>query len=80
MKKVWIGLSAGCILIGITGTIGDMLEGNSFEDSALALFVMVLLAIFFGWLAWLWRLRSPLKRMVEQVGAVVDGVKENNEA
>lgn len=80
MKKVWIGLSAGCILIGITGTIGDMLEGNSFEDSALALFVMVLLAIFFGWLAWLWRLRSPLKRTVEQVGAVVDGVKENNEA
>lgn len=66
MKKVWIGLSITCILIGIFGTAVDLIEGNSLEDTAVVLFVLALFAAFFGWLAWLWRIRSPLKRAGEQ--------------
>ena len=40
MKKVWIGLSITCILIGILGTAVDLIEGNSLEDTAVVLFVL----------------------------------------
>lgn len=80
MKRVWIGLSIGCLAIGIVGTMEDMLEGNSFWDAAVILFVMALLSAFFGWLAWLWRIRSPLKRAAEQTENVVATVKTSNDA
>ena len=80
MKKVWIGLSITCILIGILGTAVDVIEGNSLEDTAVVLFVLALFAAFFGWLAWLWRIRSPLKRAGEQAAMAANKVKESNDA
>lgn len=80
MKKVWKGLSIACIIIGILGTAEDMISGTPFWDAAVILFFFTLLAAFFAWLAWLWRIRSPLKRTAEQVGAMADAVKENNKA
>ena len=80
MKKVWIGLSITCILIGIFGTAVDLIEGNSLEDTAVVLFVLALFAAFFGWLAWLWRIRSPLKRAGEQAAMAANKVKESNDA
>lgn len=80
MKKVWIGLSVACILLGVVGTVGDMMEGNPFEESAIVLFVLLLLAAFFGWLAWLWRIKSPFKRAGEQVTKAAGKVKESNDA
>ena len=80
MKKVWIGLSAACILIGILGTAEDVMSGTPFWDAAVILFVFGLAAAFFTWLAWLWRLRSPLKRTAEQVGAAAGAVKKSNDA
>ena len=80
MKKVWIGLSIMCILIGILGTAVDLIEGNSLEDTAVVLFVLALFAAFFGWLAWLWRIRSPLKRAGEQAAMAANKVKESNDA
>lgn len=80
MKKVWIGLSITCILIGILGTAVDLIEGNSLEDTAVVLFVLALFAAFFGWLAWLWRIKSPLKRAGEQAAMTANKVKESNDA
>ena len=80
MKKVWIGLSIMCILIGILGTAVDLIEGNSLEDTAVVLFVLALFAAFFGWLAWLWRIKSPLKRAGEQAAMAANKVKESNDA
>ena len=80
MKKVWIGLSIMCILIGILGTAVDLIEGNSLEDTAVVLFVLALFAAFFGWLAWLWRIKSPLKRAGEQAAMAANKVKERNDA
>ncbi len=80
MKKVWIGLSIACILIGIFGTVEDVMSGTPFDEAGVILFFFTLIAAFFAWLAWLWRLRSPLKRTAEQIGAVADTAKQNNEA
>ena len=80
MKKVWIGLSIVCVLVGIFGTVEDVMSGTPFEEAAVILFVFVLFAALFAWLAWLWRLRSPLKRTAEQIGAVAGKAKENNDA
>ena len=80
MKKVWLGLSIACLLVGIFGTIEDVLSGTPFWDAAVLLFFFGLLAVFFGWLAWLWRIRSPLKRTAEQMGVLADSVQERNEA
>lgn len=80
LKKVWIGLSIVCVLVGIFGTVEDVMSGTPFEEAAVILFVFVLFAALFAWLAWLWRIRSPLKRTAEQIGAVADKAKENNEA
>ena len=51
MKKVWIGLSITCILIGILGTAVDLIEGNSLEDTAVVIFVLAF--ILQHSLAWL---------------------------
>ena len=80
MKKVWIGLSVACVLIGVLGTIEDVMSGTPFEEAAVLLFFFGLLAALFAWLAWLWRIRSPLKRTAEQIGAIADTAKENNKA
>lgn len=77
MKKVWIGLSVACVLIGVLGTIEDVMSGTPFEEAAVLLFFFGLLAALFAWLAWLWRIRSPLKRTAEQIGAIADTAKEN---
>ncbi len=80
MKKVWMGLSIACLLIGIFGTAEDVMSGTPFGEAAIILFVFALGAAFFGWLAWLWRLRSPVKRTAEQIGAMADSVRESNQA
>ncbi len=80
MKKIWVGLSIVCLLVGILGTVEDVLSGTPFWDAATILFFFTLLAAFFGWLAWLWRIRSPLKRTAEQMGVIADSVQERNEA
>lgn len=80
MKKIWLGLSIACLAVGIFGTIEDVLSGTPFWDAATILFFFGLLAVFFGWLAWLWRIRSPLKRTAEQMGVIADSVKERGEA
>ena len=80
MKKIWLGLSVACLLVGVFGTIEDVVSGTPFWDAATILFFFGLLAAFFGWLAWLWRIRSPLKRTAEQVGALADSARERGEA
>lgn len=80
MKKVWLGLSIACLLVGVLGTAEDVASGTPFWDAAVILFFFGLLAAFFGWLAWLWRIRSPLKRTAEQMGAMADSVRERSEA
>jgi len=80
MKKVWLGLSIACLLFGIVGMVEDVMSGSSIDDAGVLLFVGVLFAAFFGWLAWLWRTRSPLKRAAEQTAAAADKLKKNNEA
>ena len=80
MKKVWIGLSIACVLVGVLGTVEDVMSGTPFGEAAVILFFFGLLAALFAWLAWLWRIRSPLKRTAEQIGAMADTAKKNNEA
>ncbi len=81
MKKVWLGLSIACLLIGIVGTAEDMISsGSSFDDAAIILIFFVMLAAVFGYLAWLWRKRSPIKRAAEQIGTIVNDVRERSEA
>lgn len=75
-----MGLAIACLLLGVFGTVEDVMSGTPFEEAAVLLFVGVLFAAFFGWLAWLWRVRSPWKRAVEQTSAVADKVRENKEA
>ncbi len=78
MKKVWMGLSIASALIGVIGTAADMMSGSSFDDAGVMLLFFGLLTIFFAWLAWLWRIRSPIKRTAEQLGAMADTVKANS--
>ena len=51
LKKVWIGLSVACVLIGVLGTIEDVMSGTPFEEAAVLLFFFGLLAALFAWLA-----------------------------
>lgn len=79
MKKVWVGLSLGCAATGIIGVLIDMMNGNSFwNDSAYILFFFSLPAAFFGWLAWLWRIKSPIRRAAEQAENVTEAIKQSN--
>lgn len=80
MKKVWMGLCAVCLGIGILGTVSDIASGSFTEDTALVLFMMVLLAAIFGYLAWVWRLKSPVKRAGQQAAAVAAAAKKNARA
>lgn len=80
MKKVWIGLSVACLGIGIVSGLTDVIKGDVTKDTGAVLFVMTLFAAFFGYLAWLWRIKSPLKRAKEQIDAATDTVKKSNDA
>ena len=80
MKKVWIGLSVACLGIGIVSGLTDVIKGDVTKDTGAVLFVMALFAAFFGYLAWLWRIKSPLKRAKEQIDAAADTVKKSNDA
>ncbi len=81
MKKVWFGLSMGCLVVGIVGSAVEVMSGAPFwDDGADILFFFLFFAAIFGYLAWLWRKRSPIKRGIEQVSAIADGVRERNEA
>lgn len=80
MKKVWIGLSVICLGIGAVGVISDLSEGAFGEDTVITVLVMAALAAFFGYLAWLWRIKSPVKRAGEQAAAAAKAVKERKDA
>ena len=59
MKKVFMGLAVVCLVLGLIATIQDA-DGTF-------LFVGILFAALFGFLAWLWRGKSPIKRTGEQI-------------
>ena len=80
LKKVWIGLSIACVLIGVIGTAEDVMSGTSFDEAGVILVFFGFFAALFAWLAWLWRIRSPLKRTSEQLGAMANTIKANSEA
>ena len=80
MKKVWIGLSVACLVIGIGTGLIDVIKDDVTNDTKVALFVMTLFAALFGYLAWLWRIKSPIQRAKEQILAAADVVKESNAA
>ena len=81
MKKIWLGLSIACLLVGVVGSAGEVMSGAPFwDDGADILFFFVLLAAIFGYLAWLWRKRSPIKRTAEQIGAIAKDVRRRSEA
>ena len=63
MKLVFKLLAAACLLLGLAGTVIDLVEGNFGEDTVTVLIVAVLAAGVFGYLAWLWRGKSPVKRV-----------------
>lgn len=67
MKKVFMGLAAACLVLGLVATVQD--------SDGVFLFVGILFAAFFGFLAWLWRGKSPVRRAGEQVAAVAESEK-----
>ena len=71
MKKVFTGLAAICLILGLVATIQD--------SDGTFLFVGILLGGFFGFLAWLWRGKSPVKRAGEQASIAVEKVKKEQE-
>ena len=71
MKKVFMGLAAVCLVLGLIATIQDA-DGTF-------LFVGILFAALFGFLAWLWRGKSPIKRTGEQIANVVELEKRKRE-
>jgi len=71
MKKVFTGLAAICLILGLIATIQD--------SDGTFLFVGILLGGFFGFLAWLWRGKSPVKRAGEQVSEAAKKIKREQE-
>ncbi len=71
MKKVFMGLAVVCLVLGLIATIQDA-DGTF-------LFVGILFAALFGFLAWLWRGKSPIKRTGEQIANVVELEKRKRE-
>lgn len=80
MKIVWKILCVICVLLGALGAISDLVEGSFSEDTALTVMVMLIFAGIFGYLAWIWRSKSPVKRAAEQMSNVAEAMKESNEA
>ncbi len=81
MKKIWLGLCIACLMAGIIGAAAIVISGDPFwDDGADFLFFFVLLAAVFGYLAWLWRKRSPIKRGAEQISAIVGDIRERSKA
>ena len=71
MKIVWKILCVICVLLGALGAISDLVEGSFSEDTALTVMVMLIFAGIFGYLAWIWRSKSPVKRAAEQMSNAV---------
>ena len=81
MKKIWLGLTIACLAVGILGSAWEVMSGAPFwDDGADILFPFLMLAAVFGYLAWLWRKRSPIKRTIEQISAIAGDVKRRSEA
>jgi uncharacterized protein YxjI len=64
MKKVFIILATACLSLGLVATLED--------GDGVFLFVGILFAAFFGFLAWIWRGKSPVQRAGEQVAGAID--------
>lgn len=79
MKLVFKLLAAACLLLGLAGTVIDLVEGNFGEDTVTVLIVAVLAAGVFGYLAWLWRGKSPVKRAAEQAGQIAEDLRYRRE-
>jgi len=67
-----MGLAVICFVLKLIATIQDA-DGTF-------LFVGILFAALFGYLAWLWRGKSPIKRTGEQIANVVELEKQKREA
>lgn len=80
MRKIWIGLCIICLGLAVYGGVYDHLTGQFNDDSITVIVFFVLLAGIFGFLTWLWSGKSPVERTVEQAAAVVEDIKEKNEA
>jgi len=72
MKIFFIILAVAHLLFGLVGTI--------VESDGILLFAGVILGGFWGFMAWLWRGKSPVKRAGEQIGNAVDKAKGKHQA
>lgn len=71
VKKVFLGLTAATILYAIYNVIIDIRDGVFDGLTIGGLLFLLLVAGMFGFLAWLFDGKSPVKRTAEQAKNVV---------
>ena len=80
MKKVFLGLTAATILYAIYNVIIDIRDGVFDGLTIVGLLFLLLVAGVFGFLAWLFDGKSPVKRTAEQAKDVVKQEQEKFDA
>ncbi|MEI3094230.1 MAG: hypothetical protein V8T48_10030, partial [Oscillospiraceae bacterium] len=80
MKKVFLGLTAATILYAIYNVIIDIRDGVFDGLTIVGLLFLLLVAGVFGFLAWLFDGKSPVKRTAEQAKNVVKQEQEKFDA
>lgn len=80
MKKVFLGLTAATILYAIYNVIIDIRDGVFDGLTIGGLLFLLLVAGVFGFLAWLFDGKSPVKRTAEQAKNVVKQEQEKFDA
>ena len=80
VKKVFLGLTAATILYAIYNVIIDIRDGVFDGLTIVGLLFLLLVAGVFGFLAWLFDGKSPVKRTAEQAKNVVKQEQEKFDA
>ena len=80
MKKIFLGLTAATILYAIYNVIIDIRDGVFDGLTIVGLLFLLLVAGVFGFLAWLFDGKSPVKRTAEQAKNVVKQEQEKFDA
>ena len=80
VKKVFLGLTAATILYAIYNVILDIRDGVFDGLTIVGLLFLLLVAGVFGFLAWLFDGKSPVKRTAEQAKNIVKQEQEKFDA